>query len=82
MRTPRNRVAPDRPYAWLVEPEPGAETSPQDSARLLNKDVRFRLEAENGEFRPRDSADWAVKAPSPNAFYAPRRFQLTARLQF
>ena len=27
-------------------------------------------------------ADWAVKAPQPKTFYAPRRYQLTARIQF
>jgi hypothetical protein len=27
-------------------------------------------------------ADWAVRAPFPQSFYAPRRFQLTARVQF
>ncbi len=27
-------------------------------------------------------ADWAVRAPSPNSFFPPRRYQLTARLQF
>jgi hypothetical protein len=31
---------------------------------------------------PFNRSDWAVKAPSPNSFYAPRRFQLTARFQF
>ena len=27
-------------------------------------------------------ADWAVRSPFPQSFYAPRRFQLTARVQF
>ena len=27
-------------------------------------------------------ADWGVKAPYANSFYAPRRYQITARLQF
>jgi hypothetical protein len=27
-------------------------------------------------------ADWAVKAPQPKTFYGPRRYQLTARIQF
>jgi len=27
-------------------------------------------------------ADWAVRAPFARSFYAPRRFQLTARVQF
>ena len=27
-------------------------------------------------------ADWAVRAPFAQSFYAPRRFQLTARVQF
>ena len=31
---------------------------------------------------PFTRSDWAVKAPYANSFYAPRRFQLTARIQF
>jgi hypothetical protein len=27
-------------------------------------------------------ADWAIRAPFPQSYYAPRRFQLTARIQF
>ena len=27
-------------------------------------------------------ADWGVKAPYANTFYAPRRYQITARFQF
>jgi hypothetical protein len=31
---------------------------------------------------PFNRADWAVRAPFAQSFYAPRRFQLTARVQF
>jgi hypothetical protein len=31
---------------------------------------------------PFNRADWAVRAPFPESYYAPRRFQLTARIQF
>jgi hypothetical protein len=31
---------------------------------------------------PFNRADWGVKAPYANSFFAPRRYQLTARLQF
>src|SRR5207248_10530251 len=27
-------------------------------------------------------SDWAVRAPTPNTFYPPRRYQITARIQF
>jgi hypothetical protein len=42
----------------------GAETSPQEAAGLLNKQIRYRLEAANGEFRSEDSAEWDTKAVS------------------
>jgi len=31
---------------------------------------------------PFNRADWAIKAPFANSHYAPRRFQLSARVQF
>jgi hypothetical protein len=46
------------------EPEPGAATNPQESGKLLGKEVIFRLEAENGEFRPEDSDAWATRISS------------------
>lgn len=45
--------------------EPGAVSSPQEPARLLGRQIRYRLEAENGEFRLPDSAQWQVMAESP-----------------
>lgn len=47
------------------EPEPGAEARPQDSARLLGRQIGFRFEATNGEFQHPDSAGWSVKVVSP-----------------
>jgi hypothetical protein len=49
-----------------LEPEarPGAVIKPQEATALLNKEIRYRLEAENGEFRLPDSAEWNVKAVS------------------
>src|SRR5439155_19149520 len=43
-RPPRNRVSPDRPYAWLVEPEPSAEGGVVDVATLFltNRECPFR----------------------------------------
>jgi CHAT domain len=43
---------------------PGAETNPQEAAGLLNRKIRYRLEAENGEFRLLNSAAWDIKAVS------------------
>jgi hypothetical protein len=44
--------------------ERGAETSPQEAAGLLNKEICYRLEAENGEFRLPDFTEWDIKAVS------------------
>jgi hypothetical protein len=44
--------------------EPGGLTSPQPAARLRGRQIRYRLEAENGEFRLPDSAQWQIKAES------------------
>lgn len=44
--------------------EPGAVTSQQQAARLLDKQIRYRLEAENGEFRLPNSEEWQIKAES------------------
>jgi CHAT domain len=44
--------------------EPGAITRPQPAERLRGRQIRYRLEAENGEFRLPDSARWQVKAES------------------
>jgi radical SAM enzyme (TIGR01210 family) len=43
-RPPRNRVSPDRPYAWLVEPEPAAHGAVVDVATLFltNRECPFR----------------------------------------
>jgi hypothetical protein len=45
--------------------EPGAVSSPQEPGRLLGRQIRYRLEAENGEFRLPDSAQWQVMTESP-----------------
>ena len=42
----------------------GAAISEQEAARLLDKEIRYRLEAENGEFRVEDSGTWDIKAVS------------------
>jgi DNA-binding NarL/FixJ family response regulator len=42
-------------------PEPGAQTSPVD---LVEKEIAFRLEATNGEFRLLDSSEWRVRVVS------------------
>ena len=34
-----------------LAPQPGAETNPQDGSELIGKEIVFRLEAKNGEFR-------------------------------
>jgi hypothetical protein len=49
-----------------LEPEAGrgAVTKRQEAAVLLNKEIRYRLEAENGEFRLLDSTEWNMKAVS------------------
>jgi len=47
-----------------TEAERGAEAKPQKAAGLLNKEIRFQLEAENGEFRLIDSTEWDIKAVS------------------
>jgi Caspase domain len=44
--------------------EPGAVTSPQPAERLRGRQIRYRLEAENGEFRLPGSAQWHIKAES------------------
>jgi hypothetical protein len=44
--------------------EPDAMSSPQQAARLLGRQIRYRLEAENGEFRRPDSAQWQITAES------------------
>lgn len=44
--------------------EQGALTSPQPTSRLLNRQIRYRLEAENGEFRLPYSGQWQSKAES------------------
>jgi radical SAM enzyme (TIGR01210 family) len=43
-RPPRNAVAPDRPYAWLVEPEPAADGRVVDVATLFltNRECPYR----------------------------------------
>lgn len=43
-RPPRNRLSPDRPYAWLVEPEPSADGGVVDVATLFltNRECPFR----------------------------------------
>lgn len=43
-RPPRNRLSPDRPYAWLVEPEPSADRRVVDVATLFltNRECPFR----------------------------------------
>jgi hypothetical protein len=46
------------------KPEPGALASPQSAARLLDRQIRYRLEAENGEFRLPDADRWRPKAES------------------
>jgi Carboxypeptidase regulatory-like domain/TonB-dependent Receptor Plug Domain len=60
-----------------VKNNPNTPTVPIPTS--ISDDVLAKLLAPNGGF---NRADWAVRAPFPQSFYAPRRFQLTARLQF
>ena len=46
------------------EAERGAETNRQEAAGLLNKEIRYQLEAENGQFRSLDSTEWDIRAVS------------------
>ena len=47
-------------------------------AAIADSDLK-KILSPNAAF---DRTQWAVRAPFPQSFFAPRRFQLTARVQF
>ena len=60
-----------------ITQQPDVPTVPIPSA--ISDAVLKPLLSPNATF---NRADWAVRAPFPQSFYAPRRFQLTARVIF
>jgi len=60
-----------------VKDDPNTPTVP--IPETISDSVLQKLLTPNGTF---NRSDWAVRAPFARSFYGPRRFQITARLQF